>query len=822
MVNYSVQELEWALGAEHVGAGEGVVRRVSIDSRGIQRGDDVLFFALKGPHHDGHDFVKEAYLQGGMRHFVVSENRPEYNKLPLACFFIVDDTLKALQHLARYHRQRFELPVVGITGSNGKTVVKEWLYEVLQPYLRVHHSPKSYNSQVGVALSLLGLTPNYTLGLYEAGISKHGEMAALAQMIQPTVGIFTHLGSAHQEGFADMQSKCLEKLELFRTAQKVVLSRDEEQAYDLAQQALVAKGVELITWSIKGLPATMPVSLGASTPEGVPFHAEYHGKSLEGFLPFGDQASISNALHVLLSSLVLGLTAEQAVKGLRGLRAMPMRLARREGSNGFPLINDSYSCDLDSLRVALQFLHQQAGEAPGAVILSDIRQSGLPAEVLYAQVAQLVAQSGADRFVGVGSDMMAHQHLFPGGHFFATTEQLLAHWDPQIVAGHATLVKGSREFGFERVCAMLEQQRHRTQMEISLSALGNNLHYFEGLLRPGVKLLVLVKAFAYGNGCEELGQFLQYHHVDYLGVAFADEGVRLRHAGVHLPILVLDPAPDAFPTLLQHQLEPEIATLSMLRGYAAAAQAQATGRVPIHIKLDTGMHRVGFQRDELNDLLTALKQLPQIEVRGIMTHLAVADERTEDAFTHQQLVLFAQMAQRIDEALGYHPLWHALNSAGIERFPEAMYDMVRLGIGLHGLSAVGAPTLQPVASLVTYVMQVKHLHPGDTVGYGRKGKVLHDMTIATIPIGYADGFLRRLGNGVGKVGIRGHLAPVFGNVCMDTCMVNVTGLGAQEGDAVTIFGTSPTLEEVAKYHGTIPYEVLSTISPRVARIYYED
>ena len=821
MLPYSFQELQWAIPSSEIRGRRDVapIREIAIDSRLVTEGEHLLFFALQGEHHDAHHYIEQLYNEHHVRCFVVSETWSGYRLLPEATFFCVADTRRALQQFASYHRQRFQIPVVGITGSNGKTVVKEWLSEVLSTRWRVNHSPKSYNSQVGVPLSVLGLAPKDELGVYEAGISLPGEMERLREIIRPTLGIFTNLGLAHQAHFPDLETKGREKLCLFNDAKKLVVCKDQALLYRLASTFAQEQGVTLVSWSRTGEEADWQVTL--SEGKNVTLQ-DREGHIYRGVLPASDAASVENALHTLIASATLGMPMDEALRALESVRTVAMRLERREGVNGLALINDSYSCDLESLEAALGFLCQQAGGANRGLILSDIDQSGLSSSELYGRVRALLEKYGVELLVGIGEEIRALASFYPKAFFYPTPEEFLAAHLREPLEGYAVLVKGARRFGFERVSQQLERRIHRTVMEVNLGALETNLNWFRGRLRHGVKLLVLVKAFAYGNGLGELAQFLQYHKVDYLGVAFTDEGFALRSAGITLPILVLNPAPDALPAMLAYDLEPNIFSLSLLRAFEEAAAEAGKQDYPIHLKMDTGMHRVGFMEEDLPELITALRGCRHLRVVSIFSHLAGADEQGLDSFTHGQLERFERMSSQVMASLSYRPMRHILNSAGQERFPQWQYDMVRLGIGLHGLSCCGNSELRPVASLKTFVAQIKELEVGHTVGYGCRGKIPVKKRIATIPVGYADGYSRRLGNGVGKVSINGQLAPTIGNICMDTCMLDITGLSVQEGDAVTLFGDSPTIEELAAWLETIPYEVLSDISPRIPRTYYTE
>ncbi|PIE84483.1 MAG: bifunctional UDP-N-acetylmuramoyl-tripeptide:D-alanyl-D-alanine ligase/alanine racemase [Bacteroidia bacterium] len=821
MMHYTFQELQWAIGGSIHGITEGSVHGVATDSRTISQPRGILFFALNGPNHNGHDFIVSLYKRG-VRRFVIAEIRPEYHDLPDATFFFVENTLTALQQLAAYHRMRFGVPIVAITGSNGKTIVKEWLTQLLADHLHVSYSPRSFNSQVGVPLSVLGLSQQADLGVYEAGISQPGEMEHLANIIHPTLGVFTNLGYAHQENFPSLAEKGREKLGLFKMARQLIICADHPVTSRLATEFARQQNVELITWSRQGRPASIQFTLSEPDGDSCRFTMLHKGLSHEGVLPFGDSASIEDAFHALVAAITLGQEPQRCIASLARLTPIAMRLERRRGANGLPLINDSYSCDIEALQIALDFFHQQAEGQRKTLILSDILQTGRPVDELYQEVSDLLERYGIDQLIGVGPSITSQRHRFPGAQFYPSTDILIAQLKRDTLRNSAVLLKGGRSFGFERVCHLLEKRTHRTVLEISMKALEHNLTRCRASLNRGVKLLALVKAYAYGNGHKELGQFLEYHKVDYLGVAIADEGVALRRANIKLPIIVLNPEPGAFEQMVEQRLEPEIFSTHSLELFHETLERMGVDRFPIHIKLDTGMHRVGFTPENIDTLLAVLTRLSRIRVASVFTHLAAADDPQEDEFTLGQINLFSILYARIADALCYRPIRHVLNSAGIERFPQAQYDMVRLGIGLHGVSVSPEGQLEPVATLRSYVQQVKHLQPGDTVGYGRHGKITEPTTIATLPIGYADGLTRRLGRGVGAVQIAGQLCPTIGNICMDTCMVVVTGLDVQPGDEAVIFGANPTISQMAEWAGTIPYEILATVSPRVPRVYFSE
>lgn len=827
MISYTFHELEWILHAELFGVQDGSIQRVSTDTRLLSQSQGALFFALKGTHHDGHDHVVDAYEQCGTRAFVVSEIRAEYHDLPKATFLYVENTLHALQLFATYHRQRFELPVLGITGSNGKTIVKEWIVQLLSPAFSLHHSPKSWNSQIGVPLSLLGLRPDHAIGIYEAGISRVGEMEQLERMIRPTLGLFTNLGDAHAEGFDSITEKCQEKLKLFVRAERLIVCADHTLIYQEAQQLAQRTQCDLVTWTLsKGTRADLQIELHphAQAKGKMAFTAHYQGNAYAGLLPGVDRATMENAIEAMLAACELGLPIEQAIERLNALQPVDMRLERRVCINGHALINDSYSLDMVSLRASLDFLLQQAPASERGLILSDFPgQSDDEHAAQYQEVALWLKELGVRLIAGIGPELCRHRSLFSGGNFFLNTEDFLSDFQRQSLGSCAVLVKGNRQFGFERISRILESRGHRTELEINLNALENNLNQYRARLSSGVKMLVLVKAFAYGGGAKEIAQLLQYHKVDYLGVAFADEGVALRRAGVKLPILVLDPEFYSLSTLIDYHLEPSIFSLKLLEVFIDLLKRQNLTQYPVHLKLDTGMHRVGFESNQLKALGEALSRESAVRVASLFTHLAAADDPALDDFTLQQLESFSQGCECLASVLPYRFLRHALNTAGIERFPAFQFDMVRLGIGIHGVSASNGQaslSLLPVATLRTFIVQIKHLKPGDTVGYGRKGVVERECTIATLPIGYADGYSRRMGNGVGRVCVNGVCVPTIGNICMDTCMVDITGVEAAEGDPVILFGENPTLSEVAQSQDTIPYEVLSCISARVPRVYF--
>nr|WP_233168664.1 bifunctional UDP-N-acetylmuramoyl-tripeptide:D-alanyl-D-alanine ligase/alanine racemase [Hymenobacter sp. BT523] len=826
------------------------VRHLLLDSRRVGLPAGALFFALRGPSHDAHRYLPALYAQG-VRLFVVGVGAEIPGGLatyPGAGILAVASPLAALQALAAAHRATFAGPVLAITGSNGKTIVKEWLAQLLSPDEDICRSPRSYNSQVGVPLSVWELNPaRHTLGIFEAGISEVGEMARLAAIIRPTEGLFTTLGTAHDAGFASHEEKLLEKLKLFQAPgfQRLFYCADQP----LVRAAVSRLGLPAFSWTRHvGQPADVFFEAQPGPPDRSRWlaHAAGPEPAAEFTLPFADEPSVENALHCLAVLLHRGLEPAEIQRRLARLHPVAMRLEMKLGRHDSYLLDDTYNNDLAGLSLALNALARQPRPGRRTLILSDVLESGLSSAELYARVAALLPAAGITRLIGIGpeiSQLTVRSEKTKGPdvplpvnsqlltEFYPTTEAFLAQLNPADFAREVVLVKGARRFGFERIVAALQAQQHGTVLEVNLDALAHNLQHYRRQLRPGTKLMVMVKAFAYGAGSYEVASLLEFQRADYLAVAYADEGIALREAGISLPIMVMNPAPDSFATLRQYRLEPEIYSFEMLNEYLAAFDAAASGGslpVPrIHLKLDTGMRRLGFDEADLPALTARLREhAAHLSVASVMTHLAAADEAVHDDFTQQQLAAFRRMAAAVEEALGYSVLKHALNSAGILRFPEAHFDMVRLGIGLYGVDASGRDTdaLRSVSQLRTTVSQIKTLPAGHTVGYGRRGAAADaDRRIATLAIGYADGYDRRFGNGAGMVLIRGQRAPLVGSVCMDMCMVDVTHIAeARAGDVAVVFGEGLLLPELAGRIGTIPYELLTNVSERVKRVFVSE
>lgn len=792
------------------------------DSRKLSQPAGTLFFAIQGKYNDGHKYLSQLYSRG-VRQFILEAaanlTDQELAQLyPEANILCVEDSLKALQQVAAWHRAQFTIPVIGITGSNGKTIVKEWLATVLSPDEQVVKSPRSYNSQLGVPLSVWQLNANHTLGIFEAGISKVGEMERLAEVIQPTLGIFTNVGTAHNEGFASVQQKIEEKLQLFRQVDVLFYCLDYEQLHETVQ----AQRIKSFTWS-RHSKADVTVKSITTTGHKTIIVYTFEQEKYRLALPFTDEASIENALHCLAVLLYRNVPLAEIQDRLDRLHPVAMRLEMKEAINGCYLIDDTYNNDLAGLAIALDLQAGQFNKRKRTVILSDLLESGLPEEALYSQVAALLQAHQVERVFGVGPKISKYAGKFGAtATFYNSTQDFLQQFMASDFQNEVILAKGARVFEFEKIVQAFQHKVHGTVLEVNLDALVHNLNYYRAKLKPDTKLMVMVKAFAYGSGSFEVANLLQFHRVDYLAVAYADEGVMLREHGITLPIMVMNPSPDSFAKLKQFNLEPEIYSLEQLQAYVTSLEAGS--KYKIHLKLDTGMHRLGFVAEDFEQLFILLQQNPQIQIISAFSHLAGADEALHNDFSQQQIATFKSMAAAIEAGVGYTVTKHILNSAGIVRFPEHHFDMVRLGIGLYGVEASGSEqdALQPVSTLKTTVSQVKKINKGETVGYSRKGIADSDKTIATIAIGYADGYDRRFSNGAGQVSINGRNCPIIGNVCMDMCMVDVTGLDVKAGDEVTIFGSALTLVDLAARIGTIPYELLTNVSSRVKRIFYAE
>lgn len=803
-----------------------------LDSRRIAHLETSLFIPLVTSRRNAHQYIEQVYRQG-VRAFLVSDpiNTTLY---PDTWFIKVKNTLEALQQLALWHRTKFNLPVIGITGSNGKTVVKEWLYQLLEPNYTIVRNPKSYNSQIGVALSVWQIHANHNLGIFEAGISQADEMANLEKMIKPEVGIFTNIGEAHSEGFLNQRHKINEKLNLFKHCHTLVYNKDYYELQDCIVQfashlkANAQHEILLLNWSRK-TEAVLQITEVKKGMHSAQLDAVYHGQTLELSLPFTDEASIENTIHCWLLMLHMQISQEEIQARVSKLAPIAMRLELLKGIHNCTLINDSYNSDVSSFTIALDMLTQQNQHEKRTVILSDILQSGRDNE-LYEEVADLLKQKNIQRFVGIGPTLSRSKKLFTSNtdlqtEFYKTTHDFLHAIDITSFANESILIKGARKFEFEKIAKRLQERIHQTVMEINLNALVHNLNVYKSALKPGVKVMAMVKAFSYGSGSFEVANKLQFEGVDYLAVAYTDEGIFLRKHKINLPIMVMNADDNSFDQMIEWNLEAEVYNLNTLNRMLEAAKFSGVVNYPIHIKLDTGMHRLGFEEHELDALIEVLKSNTELRVASVFSHLAGSDEQALDGFTQQQAQSFIRMSDKMEKNLGYSFIRHLANSSAIARYPDLHFDMVRLGLGLYGVDSTGVfkDKLQHVSQLKTGISQIKYLNKEETVGYNRKGVLSRDTTTATVCIGYADGVSRRLGNGNGFMLIHGKLAPIIGNVCMDMCMLDVTDIPeAKEGDQVLLFGAELPVAQVAQWAGTIAYEILTGISQRVKRVYFEE
>lgn len=783
------------------------VVNLAIDSRKTILNEGTLFFAIKGDRHDGHQYLVDLY-EKGVRQFVI-EKEIMGMELENSNIILVESSMDALQKIAAFHRHQYDIPVVGITGSNGKTIVKEWLYQLLAKDLNIVKNPGSYNSQIGVPLSVWQLQGYHQLGIFEAGISKTNEMEKLEAIIKPSIGIFTNIGPAHDEGFDSTETKISEKLLLFKNVKTLIYCKD----YDPLDRLIQNLHVTTLSW---GVSKKADIHI---TKDENQFKIDFRKKTIFVTLPFNDHASVENAFHCIAFLLLRGYNQNQIQERINILRVIPMRLELKEAINHCQIIDDTYNNDLAGLRISLDFLSSQQQKKKKKIILSDILQSGLEEENLVKNIAAIINEIGAQSFIGIGPVLSGHKKYFTtSSEFYPDTESFLQDFNPENFQNEMILVKGARIFQFEKIVNRLQKKVHGTVMEIDLGAMVHNLNFFKSRLKPTTKIMVMVKALAYGSGSNEIASLLQYHKVDYLGVAYADEGIELRKNNISLPIMVMNPSPDSFSQLLAYNLEPEIYSFKILRDLLSYVQEKPC---KIHIKFDSGMHRLGFEERDLQELTILLKNNPQLHVASVFSHLAGADESVHDAFSSQQANHFLTWSGKLSDDLGYKPIRHILNSPGALRLPDLQLDMIRLGIGLYGVdpTAGGFDQLIPIATLKTIISQIKQLLPGESIGYGRRGKADKEMKIATIAIGYADGFSRAFSGGVGEVLVNGKPAKVVGNVCMDMTMIDITDIDAKEGDEVIIFGKDMTVQKVASRINTIPYEILTNTSERVKRIF---
>ena len=819
---YNIIKIATLIGGQRIGNTEANISWLLTDSRSLAFPEETLFFAMKSERNDGHRFIADLYKRG-VKNFVVQTLPEDWQRYTNANFIVVNDSLKALQRLAERHRDEFNIPIIGITGSNGKTMVKEWLCQLLSPTMKVTRSPRSYNSQIGVPLSVWLLNNNSEVGIFEAGISMPNEMSALHDIIQPTIGVLTNIGMAHQENFASTTEKCNEKLKLLKGTNVIVFNGDDELISDCVnKQNFKAK----LAWSRTNPNQMFYISKIETNGNTSVINYIYKGVASSYTLPFSDDASIECSIACVGVCLYLKLTPETIAERMSKLEPVGMRMEVREGQHGCTLINDSYNSDINSLDIALDFMcrRQEQSSRKRILILSDIFQSGEEPSKLYSEVNKLLVERGIDQFIGIGTELCknANQITIADKDFFYDVDDFLLSDTFSSLHNSVILIKGARKFGFEHITEQLVEKVHETILEVNLKAIISNLNYFRSFMKPETKLVCMIKADGYGAGAVELAKTLQDHNVDYLAIAVADEGAELRKNGIKSNIIVMNPEMSSFKTLFDNRLEPEVYSFRMLDSLIKAARKEGFTNYPIHIKLDTGMHRLGFNPEtDMPLLIEKLKGQSALIPRSVFSHFVGSDSDGFDDFSAKQFELFEKGSKQLQDAFQHKILRHINNSAGIMHFPERQLDMCRLGIGLYGIDRDNN-IINNVSTLKTTILQLRHVPKEDTVGYSRKGTLAHDSVIAAIPIGYADGLNRHLGNRNCYCLVNGKKAEYVGNICMDVALIDVTGIDCKEGDIVEIFGDNLPVTVLSDKLGTIPYEVLTSISPRVKRIYFQD
>lgn len=832
-MKYTAKDIATILDLSVVDTEGTVIEQLLTDSRRLVFAEQTLFFALPGPRRDGHDFIESLYDQG-VRCFVVN-CKVDLSNVKFYCtgaiFFEVPNCLFALQKIAAYHRSKFDIPVIGITGSNGKTIVKEWLYQLLHPSINIVRSPRSFNSQIGVPLSVWKMDASSDLAIFEAGISTIDEMEQLAPIIKPTMGVLTHMGPAHAAGFKDMTEKIKEKLQLFETVDTLIYGKDQKQDYDVERDASVFKtSVTFCTWS-RTSPATLVLTSEAIKGRHTLLSLLYAGDLYEVEIPFTDKASIDNAVLCMLTLLALGKDFTYITDRVKQLTAVDMRMQFKNGIHGCRFINDSYNLDVDSFIAAGFYLQAQAAGGDASIIVSDFSETGQSAKDLYASIAKHAAALNLKRFIGIGPQFKKSQSIIEKEflsmqtklYFFGSTDSFLQQFRLPDVSNEIILLKGARVFEFERIANWLEQKMHETVLEINLTALAHNVKQIQNNIGASTKLMAVVKAFSYGNGSAEVARTLASVKTDYLAVAYVDEGVELRRAGIHLPIMVMSPNEAGFEAMVAYGLEPEIYSFEIYNAFASFLNVQGLESYGIHLKINTGMNRLGFEPSEAKLLAQKLVTDQRMIVKSVMSHLVASGAPAHDLFTKEQIDLFEKACNILKENIGYSFIRHIANSHAVQRHPASRLDMVRVGIGLYGTGASANTDIRKVAALKTTIAQIRKVPAGASVGYERTAIMENDTLIATVRIGYADGYDRRFSGGVGKMYIKGVLCPVVGLVCMDMTMIDVSAVNdISINDEVEVFGEHIAIETLAAWSGINMYEMMSGINARVKRIYIDE
>lgn len=822
-MQYSLKKIAEITGGTLRGDEHQIIEEVLIDSRKRINPVGTIFCAIKGKQHDGHNYIRGLYSKG-ITNFI-AEYIPDGGLPDDANIVVVSDVLKALQKLAAYHRNEFTFPVVGITGSNGKTIVKEWCYQLLYRQFNVVRNPRSYNSQIGVPLSVLGIKTTDNAGLFEAGISQPGEMEKLESILKPTLGIFTNIGDAHASGFQNETEKVYEKLKLFKGVNGLIYRKEETLLTDILDRFVEENKIIPYTWSDSG-PAFLRVTKKEIIGDSIRVVAESGGKKCDAVLPFSDESSYENAMHAWVLALVLKVDQRLITKGLAELQPIEMRLNQKAGKNNCVLISDFYNADFTSIEIVLDWADRRHSHKRKTMVLSDLEQSRLSDRDLYTQINSLLKKYQYDRLIGIGPHISECSFLFdlPDQAFYDTTEAFIKSGKSAEFKDEAVVLKGARSFTFEHIEKHLQMQVHNTVLEVNLNALQNNLDYYRSVIQENTRIMVMVKAFSYGSGGNEIAHFLQFNKVDYLGVAYADEGVELRRKGIHLPIMVMNSDEDSFDTMLDYDLEPELYSFRSLQLFAQSVHRKAIGEAKAHLEINTGMNRLGFDPSDLDQILDFLHDEPGIRIQSVFSHLAASEDPKLDDLTHKQIKQFDDFYEAFSRRQGYRPIKHIVNSGGVVRFPHAQFDMIRLGIGLYGFQPADsiAHTIEPVSTLKSFISQIRDVPPGEGIGYGNLDASDKARKIAIVAIGYADGLNRALSQGKGYFLVGGREAPIVGNICMDMTMCDVSHIACSEGDEVVVFGHKPRIEELASAIGTIPYEVLTSVSQRVKRVYSQE